>query len=443
MSTRVVHCMEEDYDVYIGRGKCPKTGKYGKWGNDWSYKKSMLIKHPVDTIEEAIAKHREMVLTSPEIQERIRKELRGKVLGCWCHGELCHGQVYVEIADQDMGNPILIDGNNCIVRNIMTSAFDDLQANGTFTGGIYGTINMLAPMLARPELNAGEIICFFDNGVPPARKAALPGYKATRKEDKKKLSDEDYASAMGQLDTARKMLELLGVVCAAYKDREADDGCAAASQVLCRQGQHPIIISSDKDLYQCIRWGARVWDIGKKVLVTAENFKELKGVAIENWLLYRTLTGDISDDIKGALGVSEVRAKQLVEMLGDSGLGDCDSYDQLLDLNSLVLAKWADVADKKGYSVLGKKTPAWARGVYEDLDRLRREMSGIDLRDSFGGVVGLTKKLRERPPVQPKEFLKFCHTLKFSSVLMDPVRHYGPFLEAASRRNPPLTLCHQ
>jgi hypothetical protein len=29
----IVHCKKEPYDIYIGRGHCPRTGEPGRWGN--------------------------------------------------------------------------------------------------------------------------------------------------------------------------------------------------------------------------------------------------------------------------------------------------------------------------------------------------------------------------------------------------------------------------
>jgi hypothetical protein len=29
----IVHCQRDAYDVYIGRGRCPRTGRPGEWGN--------------------------------------------------------------------------------------------------------------------------------------------------------------------------------------------------------------------------------------------------------------------------------------------------------------------------------------------------------------------------------------------------------------------------
>ena len=40
----VVHCKLAPYDVYIGRGRDPKTGRRGQYGNDYSHKESTLAR---------------------------------------------------------------------------------------------------------------------------------------------------------------------------------------------------------------------------------------------------------------------------------------------------------------------------------------------------------------------------------------------------------------
>lgn len=49
--------------------------------------------------EEAVNKYREWLLAQPELIERAKKELKGKLLGCWCAPLACHGDVLVEIVD--------------------------------------------------------------------------------------------------------------------------------------------------------------------------------------------------------------------------------------------------------------------------------------------------------------------------------------------------------
>ena len=92
----VVHCKIEPFDVYIGR---PSV-----WGNPFSHKAGTLAKYRVETVAEAITRYREWLVAQPRLVDRARKELRGKVLGCWCKTKKnpeapCHGDVLAEVAN--------------------------------------------------------------------------------------------------------------------------------------------------------------------------------------------------------------------------------------------------------------------------------------------------------------------------------------------------------
>lgn len=94
--TRVVHCKIEAADVYIGRPSI--------WGNPFTHKEGTLAKYKCDSVEEAIAKYKEWVLTQPEIMKMI-PTLKGLTLGCWCKTKKnpnapCHGDVLAELADK-------------------------------------------------------------------------------------------------------------------------------------------------------------------------------------------------------------------------------------------------------------------------------------------------------------------------------------------------------
>jgi hypothetical protein len=81
MQGKVVHCKKEPYDVYIGRPSI--------WGNPFE-----IGKH--GTREEVIAKYRQHLKNDPLLMDRIM-ELDGKVLGCWCAPQACHGDVLLEV----------------------------------------------------------------------------------------------------------------------------------------------------------------------------------------------------------------------------------------------------------------------------------------------------------------------------------------------------------
>lgn len=94
MSTTVVNIRGGvPCDVYIGRWTMHAGGQErSKWANPY-----IVGKH--GTREEVLAKYRAHVLASPELLAAL-PELAGKVLGCWCKPEACHGDVLVELIEE-------------------------------------------------------------------------------------------------------------------------------------------------------------------------------------------------------------------------------------------------------------------------------------------------------------------------------------------------------
>jgi hypothetical protein len=85
----VLHCKREAHDVYIGRGRDPRTGEPGRWGNPFRIGRDGSRK-------QVIAAYRRWLwdqLCCGEIELRELIALHGKRLGCWCAPEQCHGQI--------------------------------------------------------------------------------------------------------------------------------------------------------------------------------------------------------------------------------------------------------------------------------------------------------------------------------------------------------------
>ena len=83
--TRVVNRELEPYDVYIGR---PSV-----WGNQFYIGRDGSRKQVVKLYERWLR-------ASPYYMAKARKELKGKVLGCWCKPEACHGDILVTICEE-------------------------------------------------------------------------------------------------------------------------------------------------------------------------------------------------------------------------------------------------------------------------------------------------------------------------------------------------------
>lgn len=79
----------QNCDVYIGRAcymggwKLPQS----KWHNPFPIKGNR---------EECLQKYKEYVLSNADLMRDL-PELSGKVLGCWCKPERCHGDILVEL----------------------------------------------------------------------------------------------------------------------------------------------------------------------------------------------------------------------------------------------------------------------------------------------------------------------------------------------------------
>lgn len=93
----VVHCKRARYDVYIGRGSCPRSGEPGRWGNPFSHRPSRAGGVTrVATREEAIERYRRWLwdrIKAGAVDLAELASLHGKALGCWCDPEPCHGEV--------------------------------------------------------------------------------------------------------------------------------------------------------------------------------------------------------------------------------------------------------------------------------------------------------------------------------------------------------------
>jgi len=86
----VVHCKKEKYDVYIGRPS--------KWGNPFTHKAGTCAQFIQPSREESVECYRRWLLTQPHLMAAL-PELKGKVLGCWCKPNSCHGDVLAELAN--------------------------------------------------------------------------------------------------------------------------------------------------------------------------------------------------------------------------------------------------------------------------------------------------------------------------------------------------------
>ena len=239
-----------------------------------------------------------------------------------------------ETVDTNINDRVLvIDGLNNFIRSWAVSpATND---DGIHVGGISGFMMSIGYAIKNIKPTR-VIICFDGKGGSQRRRKIFPDYKANRKPTQKlnrayqagggSLTDQQENMKM-QLGRLINYLDTLPVTCMSIENIEADDAIAYITQQVLPESRH-FIMSSDKDFLQLVDDRIGVWSPTKKKMYFKDDISEEFGISSVNYLMYRVLSGDKSDNIPGIPGVG---LKSLLKRLPEL------TEDQKVSLNDLML----------------------------------------------------------------------------------------------------------
>lgn len=209
--------------------------------------------------------------------------------------------------DKD-GRVLIVDGLNMYIR--IWAAVPALNDEGQHVGGVVGFLKSLGALIR--QFNPSRCIVVFDGkGGSLRRKKLYPDYKANRStkiqlnrfEDFEGLEDEQK-SMKAQFGRLIEYLNDLPLSVFAMDHIEADDAMAyIVTDYYANSDNQIIIASTDRDFLQLINERVTVWSPVKKKLYDEKLlFKEI-GIPSYNYLTYRTIIGDPSDNIQGVKGI--------------------------------------------------------------------------------------------------------------------------------------------
>lgn len=202
---------------------------------------------------------------------------------------------------------LIIDGLSLAHRAFHALKEQDFQtADGVPTGALYGVAMMVLRLLE--EENPDYFMVAFDLG-RTFRHESYDDYKATRLP-----MDAQFKE---QLPLIKEFFHLLGAHVIGVEGYEADDVIGAMTTLAQSQGLQVDIYSGDKDLFQLLGPGVRIFypkrGVTEKQIVTAETMKENYGLAPGQWADYKALRGDPSDNIPGVKGIGDKTATRLLQ----------------------------------------------------------------------------------------------------------------------------------
>src|SRR5262245_12514953 len=206
----------------------------------------------------------------------------------------------------------LIDGSSQMYRAfhapIRTNEGTLLRnAKGLPTNAVYIFVTMLRKLLKEhhPEFIAAS----FDLPGRTFRDDLAADYKATRKP-----MPDDLA---GQIPLVHRACEALGVPIITQQRYEADDVIGTMAERAAGEGYEVVIVTGDKDFFQLVRDGIRVWNPRDEgTWFDANGVQEKFGVRPDQVVDVLALMGDTIDNVKGVPGIGEKGARELISTYG-------------------------------------------------------------------------------------------------------------------------------
>lgn len=109
---------------------------------------------------------------------------------------------------------------------------------------------------------------------------------------------------------------------------EADDAIAYIAQMYEDTCKKITIVSTDRDFYQLVDDRIQVWSPIKKKMYDVDAVQEEFGVHPNNMVIYRSFTGDASDNIPGVNGIGP---KTILKLIPELAQSEEYSVDALID----------------------------------------------------------------------------------------------------------------
>jgi DNA polymerase-1 len=185
-----------------------------------------------------------------------------------------------------------------------------ITKEGVYTQGIYGFLNMFSKLMR--DYAPGYVAVAFDRKAPTFRHEAYAEYKAGRK----KMPEE----LVMQLQPLKELLGAMRVGTTELDGFEADDIIGAIAKRAEEHGLDALIITGDRDALQLAGKTTRVL-ITKRGISEFELYDEAAmvekyGFGPKEFIDFKGLMGDQSDNIPGVPGVGEKTAQKLIQEFG-------------------------------------------------------------------------------------------------------------------------------
>lgn len=231
-------------------------------------------------------------------------------------------------AKHNMKKILIIDSNNLLYRIHYMN-----KARGTDVNTLLVFLRCLRSYVDLID-GADRIIAVWDSRLCRGE----PNFRRVSKQDdyKGNRNYEGLEEAHAYDAQIQQCVEALGGINMFPRRMEADDVIAWLSHN--NTSDKITIVTVDQDMYQLINENVSVYSPIKKIIVNKSNFEEITGVDISNYLKYKALIGDKSDNLPGVPRVGKKTALKILktginQSLSEDGLEIYRKNLKLMDLS--------------------------------------------------------------------------------------------------------------
>lgn len=201
----------------------------------------------------------------------------------------------------------IIDGKSVFYRGYY--AMPNLSTpDGTPTGGVFGFATMALEVIRR--LQPDYVAVAWDKPKTNIRKRLklYPEYKAGRKPAPADFYD--------QIPILHELLDAFGWPLYELDDYEADDIMGALAVQARAKHLETLLVTSDLDMLQLVNGDVHVYALKTGLsnieLYSPKTFEAKYGISVHQFLDFKSLKGDSSDNIPGVPGIGEKGALELI-----------------------------------------------------------------------------------------------------------------------------------
>jgi len=206
-------------------------------------------------------------------------------------------------------NLVLVDFPNLIYRALYS--MNNVETEELPTALLFGVLEHIRSLAFSEHAQSNDLHFFVDSKLSH-RRNAFPEYKAKRKTDKtqEELDRLEIAHSQSRL-LCSKIFPAVGF--RRYKQRglEGDDLIAACVEDPKHANRNKVILSSDRDLWQCLADMRTTWiSLQTEQTMTAMSFLAEYLITPDKWATVLSIAGCTTDGVPGVKGVGKKKAIQ-------------------------------------------------------------------------------------------------------------------------------------